>query len=103
MKKLFCWISMMGLAMVGTGCATPRVDITSEPSRAAVSVDHEYIGKTPVTHKIKDDPDTLVITIEKLCYESEMRRLEKKGGGWLGSGKFPEKVHFILQPSDCEK
>ena len=107
MKKLFCWIPMIGLAMAVTGCATPRIDITSEPSRAAVSVDNEYIGKTPVIHKIKDDNrDTLVITVEKLCYESDLRRLEKKGGGLISSGEFPDKVHFVLQPTrseDCQR
>jgi hypothetical protein len=101
MKKLF-WIPIMGLVMIGAGCATQQsIDITSEPSKAAVSVNDEYIGKTPIVHKIKDvdDHDSLVIQVEKLGYESDMKRIEKKGGGIFSSGKFPPKLHFVLQPT----
>jgi hypothetical protein len=99
--KIF-WIPMMGLIMVGTGCATRQsIDITSEPSKAAVSVNDEFIGKTPIIHKVDDvdEHDSLVIQVEKLGYESDLKRIEKKGGGIFGSGKFPEKLHFVLQPT----
>jgi hypothetical protein len=102
MKKLF-WIPIMGLVMIGTGCCPTLqiLDITSEPSKAAVSVNEEYIGKTPITHTVKDvdDHDSLVIKVEKLGYESDMKRIEKKGGGIFRCGKFPPKLHFVLQPT----
>ncbi len=103
MKKFF-WIAIIGLAMIGTGCSSIRVipqsiDITSQPSGSAVSVGEEYIGDTPITHHIKDvnQHDSLVIKIEKLGYEAEMKRLEKKKGSWFSSGEFPGKQHFVLQ------
>lgn len=102
MKTLFWWIPMMGLAIMSTGCATPQaIDITSEPSKAAVSVNNEYIGKTPIVHNVKNvkKHDSLVIIVEKLGYESDMRRVEKKGGGLIKVGKFPKKLHFVLQPT----
>jgi hypothetical protein len=104
MKKFF-WIAIIGLAMIGTGCSsigvTPQsIDITSQPPGAAVSINEEYIGNTPITHHVKDvnQHDSLVIKLEKLCYESNMKRLQKKGGGIFSSGKFPEKQNFVLQP-----
>lgn len=104
MKKFF-WIAIIGLAMIGTGCSSiltgpeQSIDITSQPSGAAVSVGEEYIGDTPIIHHIKDvnQHDSLVIKIEKLGYEAEMKRLQKKGGGIFSSGKFPQKQHFVLQ------
>ncbi|HDN27269.1 MAG TPA: PEGA domain-containing protein [Thioploca sp.] len=102
MKKLF-WIAIMGLVIVGTGCGATRqvIDITSEPSKAAVSVNDEFIGKTPIIHKVEDvdEHDSLVIQVEKLGYESDMKRIEKKGTSIFSSGKFPKKLHFVLQPT----
>ena len=105
MKKLF-WIAIIGLAMIGTGCSSiltgpeQPIDITSHPSGAAVEINEDYIGDTPITHHIKDvnQHDSLVIKIEKLGYEAKMKRLEKKKGSWFSSGKFPGKQHFVLQP-----
>ena len=55
------------LTIVYTGCATSQlIDITSEPSKVAVSVDEEFIGKTPVSYEIEDvaDFDSLRIVVD---------------------------------------
>jgi hypothetical protein len=91
--------------MIGTGCSSiltgpeQSIDISSQPSGAAVFIGEEYIGDTPITHHIKDvnQDGSLVIKIEKLGYEAEMKRLEKKNGSWFSSGEFPKKQHFVLQ------
>ena len=100
MKKR--WIFMIGLAIISMGCATSQtLDITSEPSRAAVSINDEYVGKTPTVHNIEkiNEHDSLVIRVDKLGYESEMKRIKKKGVGIFSSGEFPKRLHFVLQPT----
>ncbi|RKZ47998.1 MAG: hypothetical protein DRR16_15760 [Candidatus Parabeggiatoa sp. nov. 3] len=105
MKQLFWWIPMMGLAMVGTGCATPQIKITSTPSKASVSIlvleyEEYYIGKTPINYTVKDvnKRTTLTIQVQKRGYESEMKTIEKKPTGIFGfGGGFPKKLHFDLE------
>ena len=93
-----CWGLLLGLAMVCGGCATAQIiDITSEPSKAAVSINDEFIGKTPVVYDIEDVDDfkSLRVVIEKSGFESEMKRIRKKGSSEL----FPARVHFVLDPA----
>ena len=93
-----CWSLLLGLAMVCGGCATSQlIDITSEPSKAAVSINDEFIGKTPVVYDIEDVDDfkSLRVVIEKSGFESEMKRIRKKSSSKL----FPAQVHFVLDPA----
>jgi len=95
MKK----VATITLAIVCVGCSTaPQIiDITSEPSKAAVSIDNEFIGKTPISYKIEEPDlhDSLKMVVEKSGFEAEMKRLPKK----ISSELFPSRVHFVLEPT----
>ena len=98
MKTRRLAVLVMALAMVCVGCATPQViDFTSEPSKAAVSINDEFVGKSPLSYEIGDVDDycSLQIVVEKSGFEAEMKRIKKK----QSSGLFPSKVHFVLQPT----
>ena len=89
-------IGCMVLAMFCFGCATPQIiDITSEPAKAAVSVNNEFIGKTPCTFDVEDTGDysSLKVVVEKGGFEADMKRLCKKP-----DKSFPTAVHFVMQP-----
>jgi len=96
--KEYLRLLLLLLTIVYTGCATSQLlDITSEPSKVAVSVDEEFIGKTPVSYEIEDvdDFDSLRIVAEKSGFESDMKRIKRK----RSNGLFPSMVHFVLEPT----
>lgn len=91
----------VGVACVAAllvGCATPQeIELTTEPSKVAVSVDGEFIGKSPLIYEIPDVNviDKIRVRAEKINFESELRTVRKK----KSTGLFPDKVHMILEPT----
>jgi hypothetical protein len=87
---------LMFTVVVCAGCATSQiVDITSTPSKAAVSINNEYIGKSPCSFEMTDvdDYESIKILIEKRGFESDMKRINKK----KSNGLYPSAVHFVLE------
>jgi len=82
-----------------TDCSQSQlIDITSEPSKVAVSIDDEFVGKTPLSYQIEgfENYKSLKIVVEKRGFEAEMKRIQKKPS----SGRFPSHVHFVLESQD---
>ena len=95
--KRYVWTLLIVLSMMFAGCATPQlIDITSEPAKAAISINDEFIGKTPCTFQMEDVDDygSLKVILEKSGFDSEMKRINKKK-----SGLYPQALHFVLEPS----
>jgi hypothetical protein len=98
MRATIVAICAMGVAVMGTGCEQPQeIEITSEPSKVAITVDNEYVGKTPYVYGIDDVNkfDKIRFKFERFGYESELMTLQKKPT----TDMFPGKVHVILEPT----
>lgn len=77
-------------------CATPQsINIETTPSGAAISVDSEYVGRSPAKIDLPDvgHHKELRIVAEKSQYESAVKTITKKR-----SGKFPKSVFLKLEP-----
>ena len=91
---VFVGASMLALG----GCAKPQeIEISSQPANVAVSIDDEFMGKTPLIYEIDNIKrlDKLRIKLEKQGFDGELITLRKKST----TGMFPERVHKILEPS----
>lgn len=83
------------IALLTGACATPQtISVETSPSGAAISVDNEYIGRSPAKIKMEDIDDIkeLEVVAEKRYYETSVKTLEKKR-----NGKFPKKVFLKLE------
>ena len=88
---LTCFILLLG------ACATPQtINIETTPSGAAVSVDSEYIGRSPTKIDLRDvdDHKELRIVAEKSQFDSSVKTISKKR-----NGMFPNSVFLKLEPS----
>ncbi len=98
MIKFFSGALTIVFCVFGTGCGTKPlvIDITTEPASVAVSINDQFIDKSPVYYKLEnpDDYESLRVVVEKQCFVTLAKRLTKDEN----SGKFPSKLHFVLQP-----
>ncbi len=88
----------LAAATMMAGCEQPQeIEITSEPSKVAISVDSEYVGKTPYVFGIDDvnKLEKIRFKFERFGYESELMTIHKKPT----TDMFPGKIHVILEPS----
>ena len=79
------------------GCTTPQsITIETTPSGAAISIDDEYIGKSPIVFDITNTNDfnRLRIVAEKQSFESALKTIKKKR-----TGLFAERVFMKLDPT----
>jgi len=84
----------IALTILITACATSQsINIETSPPGAAISVDQEYIGRSPTTVDISDVDDirNLRIVAEKAQFNTSSKTLKKKR-----NGLFPEQVFLKL-------
>lgn len=82
-------------AIAFTACATPQsIDIETAPPGAAISVDSEYIGRSPTQIDIEDIDEvrSLRIVAEKARHQPATKTVGKKP-----NGRFPEAVFLKLE------
>jgi len=93
-------LQITGLAcatLVTFGCATQQtIGVETSPSGAAISVNSEYIGRSPAQVSLDDIKHikTLRIDAEKAEYDTATKLIEKKS-----NGKFPGQVFLKLDPT----
>jgi hypothetical protein len=96
---------MTGLQITGLGffilllgaCATPQsINIETTPSGAAISVNSEYIGRSPAKIDLRDvgNHKELRIVAEKSQYDSAVKTIKKKR-----NRMFPNSVFLKLEPT----
>jgi len=93
--RKYVFLGLLCVALMG--CETPQsITIETTPAGAAISVDSEYIGKSPVVFDIDDTHNMkrLHIVAEKQSHESTLKLIKKKSTGF-----FPERVFLKLDPS----
>lgn len=95
-SKVFIGISLLTMVL---GCATTS-RITSSPSGAAISVDNQLVGKSPLTTSITNKPTPWAsweIRAEMEGYEPELKIIDR---GPIHNSRYdiPDKIHFILRP-----
>ena len=91
------WLGLVIVIASVAGCATPQtIIIETSPAGAAVSVDDEYIGKSPTVYEMQDASEFQRIRIlaEKQSYETTAKLIKKKR-----NGMFPQQVFLKLDPS----
>ncbi len=74
------------------------IDITTDPPGASISIEGEFIGKSPTSFETNSElGDSFNIVIKKRIageVSTEMDRVKKKS-----SGKFPSKLHYFIEYS----
>jgi len=86
--KVFINIFALSSLLLLTGCATmingtkQTVGIASTPGFADVKIDNQYVGKTPITVKLKRNSDH-VIRIELDGYEPYELICSREMSGWV--------------------
>lgn len=104
-KYGFGLLAVLALAVIALGCATiisgkrQKIDISSVPLGATVSVDGEERGKTPLITKVRRKGKTHTIRIELDGYEPYTVTLHRKFNAWyIGNLVFGGIIGFIVDP-----
>ena len=94
MRKCLGMVIVMA-SMVG--CATPQtITIETSPAGAAVSINDEYIGRSPTIFEMQDASayQRIQILAEKQSYETTLKLIKRKP-----NGTFPQQVFLKLDPT----
>lgn len=101
----FKYSSTLFLCAVLVGCGTiihggsQDVSVASSPSGAAVEIDGQDVGETPVTRAL-DRSDQHTITLDLDGYETESVVVEKDVSGWvLGNIVFGGLIGLVVDAS----
>jgi hypothetical protein len=92
-------IARLGLSvlLLGSCASVPQtINVETTPSGAAISVNSEYIGRSPIEINLKDvgHYQQLRIVAEKAQYTSTVKTLKKKS-----NRMFPGSVFLKLEPA----
>ena len=94
------WVTLALVVATAVGCSGVT-RITSDPSKASVSLNERFIGTTPFSHEVKDRwgwYSVYIFTAEKEGYEPDTKIVREENFIDDPRSVIPPQIHFVLQP-----